>query len=104
MGLITPLKRHGVVASNHSRLFDPELWELRADEARVIAEKMRSPEAKAMMATVIETCDQLAQRAVVLQELRTLCHERHSRCPAHGRMCRLHQGSARHFTVSVLPR
>jgi hypothetical protein len=57
------------MASNYSPLYDAKLWALRADEARVIAENMRDPEAKAMMATVIETCDQLAQRAAVLRDL-----------------------------------
>ena len=57
------------MASKDSSLYNSKLWELRADEARVIAEHMRNPDAKAMMATVIETCEQLAQRAAVLQEL-----------------------------------
>jgi hypothetical protein len=57
------------MASMDSSLYNSKLWELRADEARVIAEHMRNPDAKAMMATVIETCEQLAQRAAVLQEL-----------------------------------
>ena len=55
--------------SNDSSLYDAKHWALRAEEARVIAENLRNPEAKAMMVTVIETCDQLAERAVVLQKL-----------------------------------
>jgi hypothetical protein len=70
------------MASKYSPLYDRELWELRADEARVIAENMRNPQAKAMMATVIDTCEQLARRAAVLQELLHPLPQRPTRGPS----------------------
>ena len=54
-----------------SVLFDPRHWELRAEEVRTIAATMRDPEARAMMAGVINTYEQMAQRAAVLQKLFT---------------------------------
>ena len=60
---------HCKVADNDLKLCDPKHWELCAEEARVIATTLDDPEAKAMMATVVETYEQMARRATVLQQL-----------------------------------
>ena len=54
-----------------SVLYDPEHWELRAEEVRTIAATMRDPETKAAMVRVINTYEQMAHRAAVLQKLFT---------------------------------
>jgi hypothetical protein len=54
-----------------SVLYDPKHWELRAEELRTVAATMRDPEARAIMTGVINTYEQMAQRAAVLQKLFT---------------------------------
>ena len=43
-------------------LSNPRYWELRAEEARVIAQDMKDPEARRMMIGVADTFDLLARR------------------------------------------
>jgi hypothetical protein len=57
------------MAGENSPLHNPEYWELCAAKARIIAHTLYDPEAKAMMATVIDTYEKMAQRAVALQKL-----------------------------------
>jgi hypothetical protein len=44
-------------------LEDPKHWELRAEEARALADQLPDPEAKHLMQRVAETYDLLAKRA-----------------------------------------
>jgi hypothetical protein len=46
-----------------------EILELRAEEVRAIAETLRDPEAKALIATVVDTYEKMAERAAVLRGL-----------------------------------
>ena len=57
------------MADNDWMLYDPNYWERLAEEARTIANRWRDPEAKTLMATVIDTYKEMAKRAVVLQKL-----------------------------------
>jgi len=58
------------MAGEESTLHNPKYWELCAAKARIIADTLHDPEAKAMMATVLDTYEKMAQRAIVLQKLR----------------------------------
>jgi hypothetical protein len=57
------------MAGENSVLYNPRYLELRAEEVRTIADTLSNPEAKAMMAGVADTYDQMAERAAVLREL-----------------------------------
>jgi len=54
-----------------SVLYDPRHWELCAEKVRTIATTMHDPETKAAMVRVINTYEQMAKRAAVLQKLFT---------------------------------
>jgi len=55
----------------NSVLYDPRHWELCAEKVRTIATAVRDPETKAAMVRVINTYEQMAKRAAVLQKLFT---------------------------------
>ena len=57
------------MAGNDALLYNAKHWELHAEKMRAITVTMRDPEARAMMATVIDTYEQMAQRAVTLSKL-----------------------------------
>ena len=59
------------MAGNDALLYNAKHWELHAEKMRAITATMRDPEARAMMAGVINTYEQMAQRAAVLQKLFT---------------------------------
>jgi hypothetical protein len=56
-------KEEGISAPDPDRLNDPHHWEERAEEARLIAEGVRDPEAKATMLKVVELYERLAHWA-----------------------------------------
>jgi hypothetical protein len=52
-----------------SALSDPKYWQLRAEEARVIAESMEDQEARKITLTVVQNYEQMVRRAAILVEL-----------------------------------
>jgi len=57
------------MAHEDSILYNARYWELRAEEARVVADTLNDPEARRLMAEVVDTYEKMAERAVVLREL-----------------------------------
>jgi hypothetical protein len=57
------------MAHEDSILYNAKYWELRAEEVRTIADTLKDPEAKVLMATVADTYEKMAERAVELREL-----------------------------------
>jgi hypothetical protein len=57
------------MAHEDTILCNTKYWELRAEEVRTIADTLNDPEAKVLMATVADTYEKMAERAVVLREL-----------------------------------
>jgi hypothetical protein len=57
-----------MVTSMASMLSNPKYWELRAQEARVVAEATTDPEARRLMFRVIEYYELIARRSAIMAE------------------------------------
>jgi hypothetical protein len=52
--------------SRKSILYDPNYWEIRAEEMRVILDHMTDPEAQRIISRLAESYEAMAKRAAVL--------------------------------------
>jgi len=57
------------MAHEDTILYNAKYWELRAEEVRTIADTLKDPEAKRLMAEVADTYEKMAERAAVLRAL-----------------------------------